>query len=95
MAPELKTSFLQAVVSDSIVKGCYLKDTSVMSCPGAGLNTLASQNIMIDLKSKNVERVAIKGGTNDLVERDSSDGSLCDKEEKMKKLVTLYKNEHF
>ena len=50
---------------------------------------------MIDLKSKKVEKVAILGGTTDLVERDESDGGLCEIEERMKKPVTLNKNENF
>ena len=44
-----------------------------MSCPGAGLNALASQNVLNDSKRKNVEIVAIMGGTNDLVIRDGFD----------------------
>ena len=54
------------LLSDSIVNGCYLKDTIVVSCHGADLNALASQNVFNYSKSKHVKKAGIMGGTNDL-----------------------------
>ena len=60
----------------------------MVSGPGAGRNALASQNVLNDLENKKIEKIAIMGGTNDLVERDGSDGNFNETEKK-KRLVTL------
>ena len=63
-----KSSYDFAVLGD--VYGVFLSDGIVMSCPVARLERMARRSIRNYLLDRGVRRIAILGGTNDLVTRE-------------------------
>ena len=66
-----------------------------MSCPGPVFNVLTSQNVLNNLKGKHVEKVAIMRGTKNSSRAGWLRWNLFEVQEKLKRLVTLYKIEFF
>ena len=89
----LQPQYTMAVLGDSIAYGMFIRDAVVISCPGATLARMAVPEIREYIKSCGVKRLAILGGTNDLVARDGTVTPVEPILERLKSLIEAFKDE--
>ena len=89
----LQPQYTMAVLGDSIAYGMFIRDAVVISCPGATLARMAVPEIREYIKSCGVKRLAILGGTNDLVARDGTVTPVEPILERLKRLIAAFKDE--
>ena len=83
------------ILADSIAFGVFLDKAMTVSCPGANLESLASDNILKDFQKRGVTKLAICGGTNNLVKKNKSVTDVVDITPGLEALVTKYKEAGF
>ena len=72
LTKEKKSQYEFGVLGSSLVYGVFLQDAVVVSCSGGTLATMTEASVINEFTKRRVKKIAVMGGTNNLVLRDKT-----------------------